>query len=192
MHVLLIFRCPVSTPEKLVESQSHTLKLANQPHCEPSCSYSSNTPSTSFFLNDYQELSEAETSFRNWSHERDQMSATIWFSNLSSADTHPGDLGINGCQELTSRFEDGDFDLDLGIASASLCSICMDKKANMILPCTHMYCSECIEEWEGSDNENHDRCPHCRNRMSSKDNWFLPDKPSQLDLNEYLVSLISK
>jgi hypothetical protein len=27
------------------------------------------------------------------------------------------------------------------------CIICMDRKATVILPCTHAYCEQCIDAW---------------------------------------------
>lgn len=29
----------------------------------------------------------------------------------------------------------------------SECSICLDRKPDIILPCAHTYCTPCIEQW---------------------------------------------
>lgn len=40
------------------------------------------------------------------------------------------------------------FSLDehVGVSDVE-CVICMDRKAEVILPCSHMYCEQCFDEW---------------------------------------------
>ena len=134
--------------------------------------------------------SKAQTSESNSSENKHpaqlprQMSASVFFEEISQNSFFDVDLDDDD-QPSTST--------STNFASrpkAILCSICLDRKADIILPCLHLYCCECIESWDKTDNENHDRCPQCRGKMSLKDNWVFfsaSDTPSHLDVGEYLM-----
>lgn len=73
------------------------------------------------------------------------------------------------------------------------CCICMENKAEMILPCTHRFCEGCIQEWNVSSKT----CPICRERVNSvEDTWVLTEKPDtqeyEKDVKGYLVSLADR
>lgn len=54
------------------------------------------------------------------------------------------------------------------------CSICMDRKMDVLLPCTHSFCTPCIEQW----NENNKTCPICCEELKDTDeSWVMTDKP---------------
>ena len=73
-------------------------------------------------------------------------------------------------------------DLDLGeIDPSSLdeCCICLERKPDVILPCTHSYCLPCIEQW----NLDHKTCPVCRETLNSTDDgWVISEGPDSLDI----------
>lgn len=47
---------------------------------------------------------------------------------------------FNGLHEYT---ENGPSSID----SQAECCICLERKPEVLLPCTHSYCTPCIEEW---------------------------------------------
>ncbi|XP_022088358.1 RING finger protein 141-like [Acanthaster planci] len=66
------------------------------------------------------------------------------------------------------------------------CCICMEKKADIVLSCTHTYCQLCIEDWR----KQHNTCPMCMDDMgNAKDLWALPDKPDADEMTAYLMSI---
>jgi len=69
------------------------------------------------------------------------------------------------------------------------CCICMERKPEVSLPCTHSYCLTCIERW----NVNHKTCPTCRERLENTDQtWVLEDRPNDDDVSsEIRKSLFS-
>ena len=80
-----------------------------------------------------------------------------------------------------------DFDEELGqdrfpdIDPSSLdeCCICLERKPDVILPCTHSYCLPCIEQW----NVDHKTCPVCRETLNSTDDgWVISEGPDSLDI----------
>ncbi|ESN97736.1 hypothetical protein HELRODRAFT_185893 [Helobdella robusta] len=61
------------------------------------------------------------------------------------------------------------------------CVICMDRKAQIILPCLHQYCEQCIDEWQ----DTHHSCPVCRASVdTSEDAWVLSEKPDEQEVDE--------
>ena len=52
------------------------------------------------------------------------------------------------------------------------CCICLERKPDVILPCTHSYCLPCIEQW----NVDHKTCPVCRENLSSTDDGWVISK----------------
>jgi len=53
--------------------------------------------------------------------------------------------------------------------------ICMDRKSQVMLPCSHSYCEQCIDAWQGS----HRNCPVCRATVNSaNESWVLSERPS--------------
>lgn len=44
------------------------------------------------------------------------------------------------------------------------CSICLNEKLEVVLPCTHAFCSDCIADWITRDKE----CPMCRDDLNSR------------------------
>ncbi|KAL6051196.1 putative aminoacyltransferase, E1 ubiquitin-activating enzyme [Balamuthia mandrillaris] len=51
------------------------------------------------------------------------------------------------------------------------CVICMERRAEVALSCTHAFCSACIEEWKRRSTT----CPMCRENISQQtdDMWVL-------------------
>lgn len=73
------------------------------------------------------------------------------------------------------------------------CCICMEHKSELILPCTHKFCEDCIQVWNVSSKT----CPICRAQVNSvEDTWVLTEKPDtteyEKDVKGYLVSLADR
>jgi len=68
---------------------------------------------------------------------------------------------------------------DIDPNSLEECTICLERKPDVILPCTHSYCLPCIEQW----NVDHKTCPVCRETLkSTDDSWVISDGPDSLDV----------
>ncbi|XP_015916901.1 RING finger protein 141 [Parasteatoda tepidariorum] len=60
------------------------------------------------------------------------------------------------------------------------CIICMERKPEVTLPCTHAYCLFCIEQWNVSNKT----CPVCRETVENTDeSWVTPDIPNSSEIN---------
>eukprot|EP01116_Phalansterium_solitarium_P009928 TRINITY_DN24283_c0_g1_i1.p1 TRINITY_DN24283_c0_g1~~TRINITY_DN24283_c0_g1_i1.p1 ORF type:complete len:232 (-),score=27.40 TRINITY_DN24283_c0_g1_i1:104-799(-) len=109
---------------------------------------------------------------------------------------------IRDCAEmLASSKEDEDFadrrrsrDLFLQMMEGlpeDECIICMERKAEIMLPCTHAFCSTCINAWRTKS----DACPMCRrdSTNSGSDDWVLTGSgPDEAEVSSFLANFVSE
>jgi cytidine deaminase len=67
------------------------------------------------------------------------------------------------------------------------CVICFERKPDVVLPCSHPFCSKCLNEW----NTRQQNCPLCRGEESAdSDAWLLTTKPSRQEIFNFFSSFI--
>ncbi|XP_055371120.1 RING finger protein 141-like [Condylostylus longicornis] len=68
---------------------------------------------------------------------------------------------------------------------ASECCICLERKIEVLLPCTHVFCSPCIEQW----NINNKTCPVCNETLeNTNESWVMPDIPGVEEISDEICS----
>eukprot|EP01112_Ceratiomyxa_fruticulosa_P012890 TRINITY_DN3593_c0_g1_i1.p1 TRINITY_DN3593_c0_g1~~TRINITY_DN3593_c0_g1_i1.p1 ORF type:complete len:198 (-),score=23.85 TRINITY_DN3593_c0_g1_i1:87-680(-) len=69
------------------------------------------------------------------------------------------------------------------------CAICLDRESTLVLPCSHSFCSECLEEWKKKS----DTCPFCRSISEGNDELFvLTNPPTDQEISEYFQNYLNK
>ncbi|CAN8004220.1 unnamed protein product [Ixodes pacificus] len=78
--------------------------------------------------------------------------------------------------------------LDVPESDLEECCVCMERKPEVTLPCTHSYCLFCIEQWNVSNTT----CPLCREEFDiTDDTWVISEAPeSEEVLNEMQKALV--
>lgn len=66
------------------------------------------------------------------------------------------------------------------------CIICMDRKSDVLLSCTHTFCCPCIEQWKVQ----HSSCPVCQEQID--DDWVLSETPNADEINEQICAELIK
>ena len=95
--------------------------------------------------------------------------------SASSSKTPINYCGSLDPKELIERVTSKEIDPN----SLDECCICLERKPDVILPCTHSYCLSCIEQW----NVDHKTCPVCRETLDSTDDgWVISEGPDALDI----------
>lgn len=94
-------------------------------------------------------------------------------SSETTVETETAALDVTDANELLKALTDADPN------SLDECCICLERKPDVILPCTHSYCLPCIEQW----NVDHKTCPVCRETLSSTDDgWVISEGPDSMDI----------
>ncbi|XP_064482360.1 RING finger protein 141-like [Ornithodoros turicata] len=73
------------------------------------------------------------------------------------------------------------------------CCVCMERKPQVTLPCTHSYCLFCIEQWNVSNTT----CPLCREEFNTTDEtWVMSEAPASeevlSEMEKALVEISTK
>ncbi|KAF5400653.1 hypothetical protein PHET_06065 [Paragonimus heterotremus] len=123
-------------------------------------------------------------------------------------------------QSLETNVKDAQRAVAKSPEEQDLCCICFDRVPDIVLPCLHIFCQTCIQQWHGSQYKlpshlqrptqsahpstssssdtsdlNRSQCPLCRDRFEDTVNtWQLIDSPCgeqcRLEMSKYVRHLI--
>ncbi|CAM4763624.1 unnamed protein product [Rotaria magnacalcarata] len=78
--------------------------------------------------------------------------------------------------------------LSFNVPNDNECCICMDRKPNLVLPCTHRFCDECFQQWSSQTTATSSHtCPLCRVDVNSDSGFVLAETPKydKKNLNQF-------
>ncbi|GLE00309.1 hypothetical protein PINS_up009037 [Pythium insidiosum] len=97
---------------------------------------------------------------------------------------------VKACALHTVQFPNRDSCKDDSDFDETECQICMDKKKQVVLPCTHSFCLACFQHWSAQKNT----CPICRCKIEcseGSDLWQLTSHEIK-DIGSYATDLVAR
>ncbi|KAI9917090.1 hypothetical protein PsorP6_018062 [Peronosclerospora sorghi] len=95
---------------------------------------------------------------------------------------------VKACAAHTVRFPEKT--ISTGEFDETECQICMDKKKQVVLPCTHSFCLNCFQHWSTQSPT----CPICRAKFDCSEGdelWQLTSDDVE-DMGSYATDLIAR
>ncbi|CAF0851276.1 unnamed protein product [Rotaria sp. Silwood1] len=81
--------------------------------------------------------------------------------------------------------------LSFSLPNDNECCICMDRKPNLVLPCTHKFCDECFHQWSSQRSSTSSQtCPLCRVDVNSDSGFVLAETPRYDNVKKMLTESI--
>ncbi|CAF1932505.1 unnamed protein product [Rotaria magnacalcarata] len=81
--------------------------------------------------------------------------------------------------------------LSFNVPNDNECCICMDRKPNLVLPCTHRFCDECFQQWSSQTTATSSHtCPLCRVDVNSDSGFVLAETPKYDKVKKMLTESI--
>jgi len=78
------------------------------------------------------------------------------FSYLERLNVYRESFVTRGSERMTTTTRGGD--------SVGECSVCLDNQSDIMLPCLHAFCTQCIELWQAKQSN----CPVCRSEILTR------------------------